>query len=945
MKLPSIFVSALIGAAATVSFAQPNRIASKIDNSQTFALPGRVHPYAAAANDAGEVDSNFPLPAMTMTLQPTPAQQAKLQQLLQDQQNPASPSYRQWLTPEQYADRFGVSASDAAQIAIWLEGQGFTVDPVSRSRTFLTFHGTAGQVQSAFKTTIHHYKVNGVMHYANSTDLTIPQALSPLVSSIRGLTDFRPKPQLVKAKPKWTMGPGNYVLAPDDFSAIYDIAPMYSSNINGSGIKIAIMGQSTIRTSDITNFWNTFGINAVLTQIEANHENPGVSQGDNDESALDLEWAGAVARDANIVFVYSYSVWDSATYAVDNAVAPIISMSYGDCEMLDLVDLPSERQLVQQANSEGITWFAAAGDNGATDCDGAFGAVNVAENGLAVDEPGSIPEVTSMGGTAVSDSPAYWNSSNTTTSESAKVPANGVFPEVAWNETAEAVPAGLGILGTGGGASIYFPQPSWQTSAGVPNDGWRHVPDISFNASVFAVPYYIFCEACSDIQGAGSVGGTSAATPTMAGVVALLNQYLKTNGLGNINPTLYNLFKTAPSAFHNNITGNNIEPCAYGSPSCNNGQEGYTASGSGYSSVVGFGSVDVTKLIQNWSSAALTGPVVVASLDQNPVYQGYSETCGSASTWNFQVTLTEEAGFATSVTAFSINGVDYSSQISSIFGTSTIGARQSITGCMFLSSVNAPTYEAFNFSGPNWSTAINMSFQGPQAQLAVGGATNAASYAQTYAPGMIMAVFGTGLGTLSQAAATVPLPEMMAGFEAIMCPVNCNTASTNWNVPLYYVGPNQVNIQIPYEASGAVDLNLGNPYQDIDYFFTVSPIAPGIFTFLDGTNDTNPNRTASPGQTTFLYITGEGQVAPSLADGTSPAAGTPLAQLPRPTEAVTVTVGGIASPQISFVGIPIGLVGVTQINFEVPSNVPTGRQPVVVTVGTVSTPAAYITSQ
>jgi len=939
MNLQSLFVSALIGAAATVCCAQPNRILSKIDSSGTFALPGRVHPYATAANDAGEVDSSFPLPAMTMTLQPTPAQQAKLQQLLEDQQNPASPSYRQWLTPEQYADRFGVSASDAAQIAAWLAGQGFTVDTVSRSRTFLTFHGTAGQVQNAFGTTIHHYRVNGAMHYANSTDLTIPKALSPLVSSIRGLHDFRPKPHLAKAKPNWTLGPDNYIMAPDDFAAIYDIAPMYSAGITGSGIKIAIMGQSLIRTSDITNFWNTFGIKAVLSQIEVPHENPGISPGDIDESALDLEWAGAVARDANIVFVYSYSVWDSAAYAVDNAAAPIISMSYGDCEMLDLLDLPSFRQLVQQANSEGITWLAAAGDDGATDCDAG---VNVAENGLAVDEPGSIPEVTSMGGTAVSDSAAYWNSSNSSTEQSAR----GYIPEIAWNETAQAVPAGLGILGTGGGGSIYFPQPSWQTNTtGVPHDGWRHVPDISFNASVFAVPYYIFCNACTDMQGAGSVGGTSAATPTMAGVVALLNQYLKTNGLGNINPTLYNLFKTAPGAFHNNIAGNNIEPCAYGSPSCVNGQEGYTASGSGYSSVVGLGSVDVTKLVQNWNTAVLSGPTVVASLDQNPVYQGNSETCGSASTWNFQVTLTEEAGIATSVTGFTINGVDYSSQIGSVFGTATIGARQSISGCMVLSSVNAPTYEAFNFSGPNWSTAINMSFQGPQAQLTVSGATNAASYAQAYAPGMIMAVFGSGLGTLSQAAATIPLPEMMGGVEANMCPVNCNTATTGWPVPLYYVGPNQVNIQIPYEASGPVDLQVGNPYQLIDYFFTVSPIAPGIFTFLDGSNDTNPNRTASPGQTTFLYVTGEGAVTPSIADGTSPAPGTPTAQLPRPKEAVTVTVGGIASPQITFVGIPIGLVGVTQINFVVPSNVPSGRQPVVVTVGTVSTPAAYITIQ
>ena len=130
MNLHSIFVSTMIGVSATVCFAQPNRILSKIDNSQTFALPGRVHPHATAANDAGEVDSSFPLPNMTMVLHPTAAQQAKLQQLLQDQQNPAAPSYRQWLTPEQYADRFGVSASDAAQIATWLEGQGFTVDPV-----------------------------------------------------------------------------------------------------------------------------------------------------------------------------------------------------------------------------------------------------------------------------------------------------------------------------------------------------------------------------------------------------------------------------------------------------------------------------------------------------------------------------------------------------------------------------------------------------------------------------------------------------------------------------------------------------------------------------------------------------------------------------------------------------------------------------------------------
>jgi uncharacterized protein (TIGR03437 family) len=944
MNLRHICVSALIGAATTVSFAQPNRIPSKIDSSRTFVLSGRVHPLATAANDQGEVESSFALPRVTMMLSPSAAQQAKLQQLLQDQQNPKSPSFHQWLTPEQYADRFGVSASDAAQIVTWLEGQGFTVDPVSRSRTFVSFSATAGQVQNSFGTAIHRYQVNGAMHYANASDPTIPAALSPLVSSIRGLHDFRPKPKLAKAKANWYLGRGQgNIMAPDDFATIYDITSMYSAGTTGSGQKIAIMGQTTILASDIAHFWNTFGLTSVkLVPVSVPGTGPFiVSQGDNDESALDIEWAGAVARNATIEFVYAGSagsVWDSATYAVDNAVAPVISMSYGNCEMYDLFDLPSYRQTVQQANAEGITWLAAAGDQGATDCDAGN---TVASGGLAVDAPGSIPEVTSMGGTSVSGSATYWNTSNTSTFGSAK----GYIPEIAWNESAAAGQ----ILGTGGGASMYFPQPSWQTSGGVPNDGWRHVPDIAFNASVYDVPYYVYCSQCSDTQGGVEyVGGTSAATPTMAGVVALLNQYLKTTGLGNINPTIYSLYQTTPSAFHNNITGNNIQACAYGSPGCSNGVEGYTATGSGYSSVVGFGSVDVTNLIKSWSTAAPAGPVLVTSLDQNPVYQGASESCGSTSSWNFQITLSEEAGFATSLTGFMVNGADYSSKISSIFSTSQIAARHSISGCMSLSGVNAPTNEVFTFtggSGPtSWSTTLNVSFQGPQAQLNVGGATNAASYAQSYAPGMVMAVFGTGLGSLSQAASVTPLPEYMAGVEAVMCPVSCATATTYWNVPLYYVGPNQVNLQIPYEASGSVDLSIGNPYANVDYYFTVSATAPGIFTFLDGTQDVNPSRTASAGQTTFLFITGEGKVSPSLSDGTSPAAGTPTAKLPKPVQAVTVTVGGINAPT-TFVGIPSGLVGVTQINFTVPSTVPKGRQPVIVTVGTTSTPAAYITIQ
>ena len=160
---------------------------------------------------------------------------------------------------------------------------------------------------------------------------------------------------------------------------------------------------------------------------------------------------------------------------------------------------------------------------------------------------------------------------------------------------------------------------------------------------------------------------------------------------------------------------------------------------------------------------------------------------------------------------------------------------------------------------------------------------------------------------------------------------------------MYYVSPNQVNLQIPYEVSpGSADLNLGNPWQSTDYYFTVSAAGPGIFTFSDGS--VNPSRTGSPGQEVALYITGEGLITPTLPDGVSPSPGTPLASLPKPRQSLSVTVGGIAAPVV-FKGITSGLVGVTQINFTIPTNVPAGVQPVVVTVGTAASPPAYITIQ
>jgi uncharacterized protein (TIGR03437 family) len=358
------------------------------------------------------------------------------------------------------------------------------------------------------------------------------------------------------------------------------------------------------------------------------------------------------------------------------------------------------------------------------------------------------------------------------------------------------------------------------------------------------------------------------------------------------------------------------------------------SAGANYDAASGWGSVDATNLIHQWSSQAPKASAVVASLDQNPVFQQQPDAKGNG--WVFNLTLNEEAGIATTLTGMSINGVDYTSQIASLFGSASIPAAGSIMANIGLANVAVPANVPFTFSGVDasgaqWSQQLSVPFQGFQTQLSVAGVSNAATGQQVYAPGMILSLYGAALGTFVESAYTIPLPQYLAGFEAT---INGVTA------PIYYASPMQVNVQIPYETQpGRATLQIWNPYTSVTFRFQVSASAPGIFTFSDGT--INPYRTASRGSEIAMYITGDGAVTPALATGTTPS---PHAATPMPKLPVSITVGGITVPPLSveFTGIPSGLVGVTQINFTIPSNVSLGMQPVVVTVGSASSPAANI---
>ncbi len=199
MRLKVTILAALLCSLAGFANAQQNRISRPVNVSERFALSGHIHPQGTAANDRGRVAASLQLSYVTLTFTRSASQAADLQKLLADQQNPGSASYHRWLTPEEYADRFGVSPADLARITSWLRSEGLTIANVARGRSWIAVNGSAGQVEAAFQTELHQYLVDGKTHFANATEPSVPAAIGPMVLGIRGLHDFRMKPLLVQA--------------------------------------------------------------------------------------------------------------------------------------------------------------------------------------------------------------------------------------------------------------------------------------------------------------------------------------------------------------------------------------------------------------------------------------------------------------------------------------------------------------------------------------------------------------------------------------------------------------------------------------------------------------------------------------------------------------------------------------------------------------------------
>jgi len=619
MRFASGILALVWFSVVTSSAAQPDRITAAIDSNQFVVLKASVHAKAQPSFDRGPVDPGMVLPYITMLMKPSALQQADLNRLLARQQNPSSSEYHKWLTPEQYAERFALSLHDMAQVSEWLKAQGFKVVQSARGRDWIAFTGTAAAVENTFHTAIDRFDVDGEEHFANTRDVSIPQALSGAVAGFRGLNDFRFKPMShmkvspiniffpAIVRPFYTNGTRHF-LAPGDLPIIYD------SQFNSTGASLVVVGQVDVALGDIEAFRRIFELNAndPTILVVPGSPDPGQNSGDMVESDLDLEWSGAAAPFAQITFVTSDvstgGVFNSASYAIDQALAPVISMSYGGCETPNASFIPSYEPTLQKANAEGITFVASTGDSGAAGCDDP--SETAATQGLAVNYPASSPEVTAVGGTEFNEgSGNYWSDNNF----SGFYSAMSYIPEKVWNDSAQ----DHNLVAGGGGKSSCsnakctagFPKPSWQTGTGVPKDGVRDLPDVSLSASADH-DGYLLCTQGSCASGFNTnvvVGGTSASAPIFAGFVASLNVFLGNHGstgLGNINPQMYQVAQDpSKGAFHDITTGSNSVPCTQGKKDCPAQapfEIGYSA-GTGYDLATGLGSVDAALLSCYWT--------------------------------------------------------------------------------------------------------------------------------------------------------------------------------------------------------------------------------------------------------------------------------------------------------------------------------------------------------
>jgi pseudomonalisin len=532
--------------------------------------------------------------------------------------------------------------------------------------------------------------------------------LTALIDSIHGLTDVPVTPMSLRSGPQRRSAGGatsglspeltvtsngvtSHLITPNDFATIFDINSVYSGGNKGATIgskaqHIAIIGRSRVAASDIAEYAANVGISgySVNTVIPTTGVDPGAvctfanartcaTGGDQSEQTLDVSRVIGTAPGVQADLVVSGKLNGAdgvdigVAYNVNTLVDPVMTISYSSCEALSgSAGVTFWDTLFSAGAAEGISTFVSSGDSGVSGCAPAGSATGTVYP-ASINAICASSYVTCVGGTAlydyVSNSP-YWSATNGGGLESAL----SYIPEVAWNE-----PGSIGpyqIAASGGGPSLFIGKPSWQSGTGVPPDGHRDTPDVSFPSAGHDAYYVCLDFALGAYVSQGvtvadtcangyffSFFGTSAAAPAMASVAALLNTRV---GIvqGNLDSLLYRLASAAAgtSVFHDTTIPASLLGCVViNASSCNNstpgrdttyttdlgGVQGYLLT-TGYDEVTGLGSIDVGNLL---SAAAASAPSFVLA----PVYSGLTLISGTSSGNTDTITVASVNGFAGSV--------------------------------------------------------------------------------------------------------------------------------------------------------------------------------------------------------------------------------------------------------------------------------------------------------
>ena len=586
-------------------------------SAQTVQMSGTVSPDVQKLPNFGDLPGARVLP---LEISFKPRNSAQLAALIAAQQNPNSPHYHKWLTPQEYTSRFGVTQDQFEKVSNWLTKQGFQVTGGSPALGSIQFNGSVLTIGSTFGTRIMKASADG-SRFGNLSEPQLPAEYASIIDAISGLDNlhafmatgigsFHQSPaslskldrgpvgadQLLAlattSEPDITIAGNGTHLGPSDFYTFYDETPLINAGTKGSGC-IAIVGDSNFHTGPLQTFNTTFSLpdnSSSVTTVLATTD-PGVN-GDEVETLLDLEWSHAVAPNAAIRYYLGNGgnsvngpIVDAIKAAVnDSALCGVISVSFSSCGGSQSFYTSTIGGIVTQAIAQGQTILFSAGDQGAAGIifNGSSCVFGTSPN---VNEMASNPSVTSVGGTSF-DATAFNGPNGTITSHTT---------ERTWNDSDDPAGAKLNGGATGGGQSIYFAKPTYQTGL-IPADTKRDQPDVALLAS----PYYPGSFVYQDDGAGGSVleifGGTSIATPMWAGIVNLLIQK-SGNKVGSMNSRIYQIAKAGQSTagFYDITAGDNNF----------NHVTGFTA-GTGYDKVTGWGSVDINRFITAFIGAAAT---------------------------------------------------------------------------------------------------------------------------------------------------------------------------------------------------------------------------------------------------------------------------------------------------------------------------------------------------